>query len=279
MSPIVSVLMPVWKPDPVFFRLAVQSVLAQSLKDWELVIVEDPSGAPAASLLETPADSRIRHHVNSQRTNIVDQLNEGLSHCRADWVARFDADDICHPRRLERQVDYLRAHEDISVLGTQMTVIDESGDQIGHRSYPRRHNDIMRRMSRSNPLAHPSVMFRRQVVLDAGGYRGVQLPTRWVPWCQDYELWSRLATTSVRFANHDDPLVAYRLHTSQVKTASLRDVIRAQLQIKAQYWRSSMDWQARCRMHAERCLLLLPRRVVVALFRKIEISALSSSSK
>ena len=116
-------------------------------------------------------------------------------------------------------------------------------------------------------------MFRRQVIRDAGGYRGVQLATGMVPWCQDYELWSRLAKGGTRFANHADALVAYRLHASQVKTTNLRNVIRAQLQIKTEYWRSTMDWRARGRMLAEQCLLCLPPRLVVALFQRLEIRA------
>ena len=279
MNPTVSVLMPVWRPQPEFFRQAVESLLAQTLEDWELVIVEDPSDQSAAQLLKTLADARIQHHVNARRTSIVDQLNAGLAHCRADLVARFDADDICHRHRLERQVEFLRSHRGVSVLGTQLTVIDDSGNEIGQRGYPRKHDDIMRLISRCNPLAHPSVMFRRQVILDAGSYRGVQLATGMVPWCQDYELWSRLAAGGTRFANHADALVAYRLHAGQVKTANLRDVIRAQLQIKTQYWRSTMDWRARCRMLAERCLLCLPPRVVVALFQRLEIRASSRARK
>jgi glycosyltransferase involved in cell wall biosynthesis len=263
--------MPVWRPDPEYLRLAVQSVLAQTHEDWELVVVEDPSDTPAARVLDSLADSRIRHHLNPQRTSIVEQLNAGLALCRNDLVARVDADDLCDPARLRQQVELLVARPDVSVLGTQLRVIDHHGCEIGHRLYPQDHPQILRRMPLSNPLAHPSVMFRRHVVLAAGGYRGVELKTRWVPWGQDYELWSRLATRGVRLANHPDSLVAYRLHTDQVKTANLRDVIRVQLKVKSLYWRKGMNWRAHGRMQADRLLLLLPPRLVVALFRRLEI--------
>jgi glycosyltransferase involved in cell wall biosynthesis len=271
MNPAVSVLMPVWNPDPEFFRVAVQSVLSQTWDDFELIVIEDPSERSAGDLLIPLNDRRIEHCIQSRRTSIVEQLNVGLARCRADLVARFDADDICRPERLERQRRFLETHHDVSVLGSQLIVINDRGEEIGHRRYPQGHDEILRHFQRSNPLAHPSVMFRRTVVAEAGGYRGVQLPTGAVPWCQDYELWSRLAGQGVRFANHPDPLVAYRLHSAQVKSTNLRDVLRAYLEIKKHYWLPTMDRPARLRWWAERILLGLPPSWVVALFHRLEL--------
>ncbi len=83
-TPSVSVLMPVWNPHPDYFRQAVQSILNQTFSDWELVIVEDPSPRPAADILRSFDDPRIRHFVNPQRTSFVEQLNQGLQEARAE---------------------------------------------------------------------------------------------------------------------------------------------------------------------------------------------------
>src|SRR6185369_10850241 len=100
--PAVSVVMPVLDPDPTYFRLAVESVLRQTLADLEFVIVEDPSPRSAATVLAEFADPRVRHFVNPARTSFAAQINRGLQESRSDLIARFDADDICDPRRLEK---------------------------------------------------------------------------------------------------------------------------------------------------------------------------------
>lgn len=273
MIPTVSVLMPVWRVDPRLLRTAIESLLAQTWEDFELVVVEARSDVPAGQLLRRMGDRRIHHHITVGRANMVDQLNEGLSVCRADLVARLDADDVCQPQRLEKQVAFLDAHREVAVLGTQISIIDDQGNELGRRSYPITHQAILRALPRFNPLAHPSVMFRRAVVVASGGYRGVELPEGAVPWCQDYELWSRLAIGGVRLANLRDTLLAYRLHANQVKAQNQRDSLRAFLQIKSQYWSSKMDWSARVRMQAERLLLLLPPRWVSRLFQRLTITS------
>lgn len=120
-------------------------------------------------------------------------------------------------------------------------------------------------MQRFNALAHPSVMFRKRVVLEAGGYR--------MPICnEDYELWSRLASLGVRFANHPEALLRYRLHPAGMKVARLRHIIRGTLEVKNRYWRRHMGLGARLRMLGEFLLLFLPPQLVVRLFMRTHIA-------
>jgi glycosyltransferase involved in cell wall biosynthesis len=269
--PLVSVVMPVWRPKPEFLRIAVQSVLGQTLRQLELVIVEDPSDVSSSDVLDEFEDDRIRHFLNPARSSIVEQLNIGLAKCRGEFVARFDADDVCHSRRLEKQVDFLTAHADVSVVGSQIGIIDEQGRRLGFRSYPAAHQQIVAAMGRFNPIAHPSVMFRKQPVIDAGGYRLIQSGGWSSPLCQDYDLWSRLARRGIQFANHADLLVEYRIHSAQLKSENVREVLRAILAVKKLYWRDDMGLRARLRMYAERLLLVFPRRFVLALFMRFQI--------
>src|SRR6185436_11184430 len=146
MKPLVSVMMPVLDPHPVYFRAAVESVLAQTLTDLELVIVEDPGRSSGAEILSGIADPRIRHICNPKRTSLVDQRNRALAEARADFVAMLDADDIAKPERLQKQYDYLQAYPNVDVLGTQLFIIDESGKQLGFRSYPLKHAQIVAAM-------------------------------------------------------------------------------------------------------------------------------------
>jgi glycosyltransferase involved in cell wall biosynthesis len=264
-NPLVSFVMPVLNPHPVFFRQAVQSVLGQTHARWELLIVEDGCPPERPDLLDGLHDPRIRYLANPTRTCLRDQLNRGLAEARADLIARLDADDLCEPDRLEKQIAYLAAHPEVAVLGSQLRVIDDRGKVLGFRSYPTGHEDILRAMQWYNALAHPSVLFRKRVITDAGGYR--------MPGCnEDYELWSRLASRGVRLANHPEPLLRYRLHPAGMKVARLRQMIRGTLEVKNRYWRRHMDVGARLRMLGEFLLLFLPPQLVVRLFMRTHIT-------
>ncbi|MEO8707183.1 MAG: glycosyltransferase, partial [Kofleriaceae bacterium] len=252
---------PVLDPHPVYFREAVESVLAQTLTDLELVIVEDPSEVRGTEMIADLRDPRIRHIVNATRTSLVDQRNQGLHAARGELVALLDADDIAVPARLQKQVEYLRRHPDVDVLGSQLFIIDHQGTQVGMRSYPLSHELIVQTMSSYNALAQPSVMARKQVLLDAGGYQYRTYPVN-----EDYELWSRLLARGVRFANHSETLLRYRHHPLGTKTKMLHRMLRATLDVKAQFWKDEMDVWAKLRFAAEHALLGLPANVVMRLF-------------
>src|SRR4051812_38085369 len=116
-TPRVSVLMPVFKPDERFLRQAIDSLRAQTIDGWELVVVEDPPASNAREVITSFGDARLRHHLRAKRSSLPDALNDGLRQCRAPLVARLDGDDICVPDRLQRQCDYLDAHPGVAVIG------------------------------------------------------------------------------------------------------------------------------------------------------------------
>lgn len=256
--------MPVYNPHPVYFRQAIESILNQTLQDWELVIVEDPSPNPASEILKDYPDPRIRHFVNPKRTSLVEQRNRCLQEARADLAACQDADDISEPERLEKQVAFMDSHPEITVLGTQLAVIDEEGNFLGYRHYPCDHQNIIQKMQSYNPIANPSVIFWRKEICEAGGYRYGKYPK-----VEDYELWCRLAKKEAKFANLPEALVRYRVGKGMTDKA--RSTLRGTIEIKRLYWSREMDAKARLRLLAEHLLLLLPPRLVVWLFLKTQI--------
>jgi hypothetical protein len=148
----------------------------------------------------------------------------------------------------------------VEVLGSQLAVIDGEGRVQGYRSYPPGHEEILRSLVRYNALAHPSVLFKRERVRAAGGYR------RFIT--EDYELWSRLAKEQVRFANHPEALVRYRVVPEGIRSAKVREALRGTLEVKRLYWRDEMGIGDVLHMWAERVLLWLPPRLVLSLFMK-----------
>lgn len=267
-SPQVSLVQPVYDPDPDYLRQALEGVIAQTLQDWELILIEEPGPRSAAKIVEALADARLRYVRNPVRRSLAGLRNQGLELATAEFVAMQDADDVSLPDRLTRQVAFLRDHPDITAVGARLELIDPTGRRLGYRRYPTDSAEILRTLPHYNPIAQPCVMFRREPVLEAGGYA-----EREDGICEDYELWSRLAQDGHQFANLPDVLLRYRVHPAGMKSRKLRGTLRDTLRIKRKYWRDQMTFGGRARMWGERLLLLLPPRIVVAMFLRRELHA------
>jgi len=259
----VSVLMPLFEPDRVFLARAVDSIRAQSLTDWELIAIEDPPASDAGVLLRATGDSRIHHVLRTAKATLGDALNDGLSRCSAALVARIDADDVAVPERLAKQVAYLDDHPDTVVLGSALTVIDASDKVIGHRRMPVSASDVTATMRRHNAVAHPSVMFRKQIIIDMGGYDATAKT-------EDYDLWCRVLKAGHRIENLRDELLRYRFHSGALKFDAVHDVIRASIATKERYFENDFTLRDRIRMAAERSLLHVPPKFILKMFRFAE---------
>jgi glycosyltransferase involved in cell wall biosynthesis len=209
---------------------ATASVLGQTLPDLELIAVDDGSTDETADLLYAFHEPRLR--VERQpRAGLTRSLNRALSLARAPLVARLDADDISLPERLNRQYAFLAAHPEVGLLGTAAREVDEAGREAGVVRPPEDDRAIRRALIRRNPFVHSSVMVRRTLVEQVGGY-DVSFAV-----AQDYDLWLRLSGIT-RMANLGEPLVIRRLVAGRV-TAS-RDSERLWAEARAR-------WRAVCR--------------------------------
>lgn len=260
-NPLVTVVIPVFRAAPLQLRAALQSLAQQSWRDFEVIVIEDPSSSSADSPLEQLADERFRYIRNDTRTSLPHQHNQGLKLSAGAFLCRFDSDDICEPEKLEVQVRFLQEHPDIDVVGSNLIVIDGSDRVIGERRYPAQHDEIMSTFPLSNPIANPTVMFRRQVFERFGGWDESSTDP-----AQDYEWFSRIAKGGARFANLQRPLVRYRVHPGSIKRRQLRGTLRTTISVKQTYWREQLGLRGRVILGIERFLLLLPATVVYRLF-------------
>jgi hypothetical protein len=202
--PEVSVLLPVYN-GRAHLREAVDSVLAQTFRDFELVIVDDGSTDASREVVESYADARIRLLAHDRNRGLPAALNTGLAAARGALVARQDQDDWSDPRRLERQVAWMRAHPDVALLGTRAHAIDGAGRATGAVNRPLSALAIRWYALLDNPFIHTSVMFRRAVVWEELGGYDTSLGH-----CEDYELWTRVLARH-QAGNLPDRLVAYRV--------------------------------------------------------------------
>jgi len=195
-----------------YLPAAVESILGQTFKDFELIAVDDGSHDDSAGILHDyqKRDNRVRV-ISRPNTGIVGALNDGLGAARGEFIARMDSDDLCLPQRFEKQVAFLRAHTDHVLVGSQVILIDPEGAPLCAKAdteYTHERIDWAH-LNHRWPLVHPSIMVRREAINQLGGYR-----TRY-QFLEDLDLFLRLAEVG-RLANLPDVLLHYRLHTGSI---------------------------------------------------------------
>jgi glycosyltransferase involved in cell wall biosynthesis len=208
-TPSISILLPFYNAER-RLAAALDSCLAQSFADFELLAVDDGSNDGSSAVAEAYAakDPRVRV-LRPGRLGLVGALNHGLKLARAPLVARMDADDLMYSDRLARQYDFLASHPHIGLCGTQVRLIPEDQIEAGFREYMRWQNacispaQIADEIYWESPIAHPSFMFRRHTVLGLGGYRYGEFP-------EDYELLLRLHRAGVALAKVPEVLIEWR---------------------------------------------------------------------
>lgn len=209
-SPAVSVLLPIHN-GIAHLRPAVDSILAQTFRDFEFIIIDDGStdATPQALREYAKADSRIRL-VSRLNKGLTVTLNEGIALARAPLLARMDADDIALPNRFKKQTEYLQQHPGCVLVGSAVLVIDPNGLPIRQLATEQTHDQIDHaHLNRGWPVVHPAVMMRTAAVRQVGGYRD-HYDT-----LEDLDLFLRLAEIG-KLANLPDVLLKYRQHFASV---------------------------------------------------------------
>lgn len=202
-----SVLLPVHRGVvPEHLRACLDSVYAQTYPAQEVIVVEDgPLGDGHQAVLDSfvqaaPVMRRVKLEHN-RGAGVANQA--GLSAARCEWIAKMDADDVCLPERFRKQADFIRT-VDVDVCGTTMIEFVDTIDQVrGIRAAVPTHAGISRRMRMNNAMNHSTTMYRRELAVEVGGYSELR-------YMQDYDLFARMIVAGARFANLQEPLVAFR---------------------------------------------------------------------
>lgn len=214
--PTISVLMCVYNESIDYIRLAVESILHQTYTNFEFIIIADnPKNKQIISFINdySERDSRIRILVNEYNIGLAHSLNKGMNVARGEYIARMDADDISTPERLELEFLYIQENN-FDMIFALADKIDEKGkvwDKI--HPFPIHPTFILEMLPIQNIVVHPTVMMRKDKVLDIGGYRPYSS-------CQDYDLWLRMLTSNYRIGVLNETILLYRVHE---KSVSLRN--------------------------------------------------------
>jgi len=207
----VSVVMPV-KNGGRYLPAALRSILRQTLTEWEMIVIDDGSTDETPAILADAAatDPRVRV-VPNRGKGLVDALNQGIALASTPLIARMDGDDISHPLRLERQLAFLQTHPEVGLVATSFRHFPRRGLRVGMRAYESwqnglvTHDQIMADRFVESPFVHPTVVMRREVLQQVGGYRQRG-------WPEDYDLWLTMADAGVRFHSLPEPLFFWRDH-------------------------------------------------------------------
>lgn len=190
---------------------AIESVLRQTFDDFEFIIVDDGSSDASPEIIAHQAarDPRIVV-ITKPNSGLADSLNVGLRDARGEWIARIDADDVCEPQRLERQLALAATDSEIVFVGSSLVEIDDCSNPVATYRYPTDHRSLLANLSALRRFPpHSSALFRASTARSVGGYR-VRLKRS-----QDSDLWLRLSERGLLVAI-DEPLVRVRKHDAQI---------------------------------------------------------------
>jgi len=232
--PTISVLLPV-RNGGRWLVAGLASLARQSLPTFEVIAVDDGSDDDTGALLDGWAAQDQRFTVVHQPAEgLVAALNHGLDQCRAPLVARMDADDISHPRRLELQAARFAARPEVGVVSCLVRHFPSRSVATGFRLYEewlnslRSHAEMERERFIESPVAHPSVMVRREILTEIGGWRDAD-------WAEDYDLWLRCFEAGVVFDKIDRPLFFWREHRERLTRTDPRYSVPSFLRCKAHF--------------------------------------------
>jgi len=219
--PKISIVMTVYNNEP-FIRESINSILNQTFTDFEFIIVNDAGTDATASIISEFKDARIVFLNNNKNIGQTKSLNKGIAHARGNYIARIDADDIAYPVRLQEQYNCLEQNDSLAVVGSWYEEIDEKGESLRTVKVPVDPREIKLYLISPGALtyyciAHPSVLIRKNALVEAGGY-----DERYY-FCQDYDLWVRLSR-KYTLTNVARPLLKYRVFKNSASRVQIDKV-------------------------------------------------------
>lgn len=203
LNPTVSIILPCYNADK-YLQECLDSIFAQTFTDFELILIDDGSVDDTKSIIKSNIDPRLIYISNRKNSGIVSSLNKGIKLAKGRYIARMDSDDVIAKMRLQMQVDFLEKNSDYGMVGCWHNVINADGMLINRMQYPVDSDELRLLLLFRNQFAHPSIVLRTTIVKEL-------LYDDDFKYCEDYELWTRMAEHA-KVANLPDYLLSYRIH-------------------------------------------------------------------
>lgn len=231
-KPKISVVMGVYNPkDGNQLYQATMSIVNQRYRDWEMIICDDGTDEAYVETVKAAAelDNRIKYIRCDENRGLANALNQGIHIAQGKYIARMDADDISQPQRLGRLYEFLEVNPQYQWVGSNSNLFDDNGIWgKGIRKETPQKNDFLK----YSPYIHPSVMFRREILIEINGYTVSDLTAR----CEDYELFMRLHKHGYKGFNIQEELYNYREDVNSYRKRKYTYCIR-EMQIRSKGFR------------------------------------------
>lgn len=209
----ISVILPAYNAQNTIGE-TIQSIITQTYRDWELIVINDGSTDDTRGVVMSFKDNRIRYIENDGNKKLIYTLNRGIELASGEYIARMDADDICHPNRFEKQVKYMESHPDVIVCGTQINYFGTKSSNYRKLVFPTKDKHLKEMLAMSTCFAHPTVMIRKSALIESGYRYDLDYMN-----AEDYSLWIDLMNYG-KFGNLPDHLLNYRVSDTQVSQPS-----------------------------------------------------------
>ena len=226
-SPMISVIMPVYNGEE-FLREAIESILDQTYKDFEFLILYDESSDDSFKIIQKYAalDSRVKL-IKCERTGIIGALNKGIKLSKGDFIARMDADDVCFPERFEKQIKFMEK-ENLDICGGDFVIINNNNAFIEHVKVPKTKSEIILTMGFNVPFAHPSVMIKKEFLKINKLFYG----SNGKKYAEDLDMWIVMFSKGAIFGNLKEEILKYRiLNTSLSRVNSKKIAYEIKLEL------------------------------------------------
>lgn len=221
---LISVILPAYNAEK-YLSKAIESILNQTYKNLEIIIIDDGSTDNTKSIINRYPDDRLVF-ISRENKGLIYTLNEGIKKSRGDVIVRMDADDISRLDRIEKQLEYI--YKGYDLIGSNVEFIDSEDLTFGHSNYPLERNEIIDYLLFNSPFAHPSVMGKREVFIDF--YKNHH------KYAEDYGLWVySIFKRNIKVVNLKDCLLKYRIHTESVSRCNVINQINSCNEIRKEF--------------------------------------------
>ncbi|MBR3932794.1 MAG: glycosyltransferase [Clostridia bacterium] len=235
MNPDISVIMSVYNGEE-YLCEAIESVINQTFKNWELIVINDCSKDSTSSILADFAlkDKRIKVHTNEVNLKLPTSLNKAISLCTGKYIARMDADDICLPDRFEKQYKFMEENSDVALSSCRFLTVKKGVYTSGGCGGRCDSDAIGAMLLVTNPILHPGVIAKADVMKE-------YLYDTTLTCTEDLELWTRLAADKKKIQILPEYLLIYRLHDKQITSTTLERQHTEVLKIQNKYYASVIE--------------------------------------